>query len=272
MSSFGGTVKLTGESEYRKALSEISSNLKVLNSEMKAVTSEYDNNDKSVENLSAQNDVLNKKIDEQEKKVNVLKDALAKSKEETGENSETTKKWQTELNNAQADLNKLNREVENNAKTMEDALSETKEEADAVEDFGGRILLGIYDHRNAQLVLHIHDLLAVFGISNARHGVFNTDLFGNQTGKHVQLVALCQGDHQLCLANAGLSLDIQAGTVAYHTGNIVFSNQGFHLVPILVNNRNVMTLAGKILQNRPTNGSKSDNYNFHIKSPNLIQK
>ena len=42
MSSFGGTVKLTGESEYRKALGEISSNLKVLNSEMKAVTSQYE--------------------------------------------------------------------------------------------------------------------------------------------------------------------------------------------------------------------------------------
>ena len=54
MSSFGGTVKLTGESEYKKALSEISSNLKVLNSEMKVVTSQYDKNDKSVENLYSQ--------------------------------------------------------------------------------------------------------------------------------------------------------------------------------------------------------------------------
>ena len=132
MSSFGGSVKLTGESEYRKALSEISSNLKVLNSEMKSVTSQYDKNDKSVENLSSQNEVLNKKIDEQEKKVSILKDALAKSKEETGENSEKTKKWQTELNNAQADLNKLNRELDTNKKTMAEAVDGTKKEADAV--------------------------------------------------------------------------------------------------------------------------------------------
>ena len=40
--SFGGSVKLTGESEYQKALRGISDNLRVLNSEMKAVTSEYD--------------------------------------------------------------------------------------------------------------------------------------------------------------------------------------------------------------------------------------
>lgn len=136
MSSFGGSVKLTGESEYRKALSEISSNLKVLNSEMKSVTSQYDKNDKSVENLSSQNEVLNKKIEEQEKKVNLLKDALAESQKETGENSEKTKKWQIELNNAQTDLNKLNRELDTNSKTMEEAVEGTKDEADAVEDFG----------------------------------------------------------------------------------------------------------------------------------------
>lgn len=39
---FGGTVKLTGESEYRRALSNISNNLRVLSSEMKVVTSQYD--------------------------------------------------------------------------------------------------------------------------------------------------------------------------------------------------------------------------------------
>ena len=56
--SFGGTVKLTGESEYRKALSNISNNLRVLSSEMKVVTSQYDSNDRSVSNLSKQNEVL----------------------------------------------------------------------------------------------------------------------------------------------------------------------------------------------------------------------
>ena len=47
--SFGGTVKLTGESEYQKALRGITDNLKVLNSEMKVVTSQYDKNDGSAE-------------------------------------------------------------------------------------------------------------------------------------------------------------------------------------------------------------------------------
>ena len=141
-----------------KALSGISDNLKLLNSEMKTVTSQYDKNDKSAENLSAQSEVLNKKIDEQEKKVKVLSDALAKAKEETGDNSDTTKKWQTELNNAKADLNKLNRELDTNVKTMEEALQGTKEETEAVEDFGeeaeksGKSALSMGDIIKANLI------------------------------------------------------------------------------------------------------------------------
>ena len=95
--SFGGSVKLTGESEYQKALRGITDNLKVLNSEMKVVTSQYDKNDNSSQKLKATSEVLNKKIAEQESKVGILKEALAKAEQETGKNSTTTKKWQNDL-------------------------------------------------------------------------------------------------------------------------------------------------------------------------------
>lgn len=109
--SFGGTVKLTGESEYQKALRGITDNLKVLNSEMKVVTSQYDKNDNSSAKLKATSEVLNKKIAEQESKIKVLKSALAQAEQETGKNSATTKKWQVQLNNAEAELNDLNKEL-----------------------------------------------------------------------------------------------------------------------------------------------------------------
>ena len=109
--SFGGSVKLTGESEYQKALRGISDNLKVLNSEMKVVTSQYDKNDNSSQKLKETSEVLNKKIEEQKSKINVLKSALADSEKETGKNSDTTKKWQMQLNNAEAELNDMNKEL-----------------------------------------------------------------------------------------------------------------------------------------------------------------
>ena len=117
--SFGGSVKLTGESEYQKALRGITDNLKVLNSEMKVVTSQYDKNDNSSAKLKATSEVLNKKIDEQKAKINILKSALAQAEAETGKNSDTTKKWQVQLNNAEAELNDMNRELKDQHGNLE---------------------------------------------------------------------------------------------------------------------------------------------------------
>ena len=72
MPGFGGAVKLTGETEYKKALKSITQGLKEVSSEMKLVSSEYSKNDKSTKALSAQSETLAKKLDLQKQKVNVL--------------------------------------------------------------------------------------------------------------------------------------------------------------------------------------------------------
>ena len=66
--SFGGSVKLTGESEYRKALQQITSELRVMASQMQIVTATYVKNDTSVEGLTARNKVLNEQIEKQKEK------------------------------------------------------------------------------------------------------------------------------------------------------------------------------------------------------------
>ena len=156
--AFGGTVKLTGESEYKKALNDITNNLKVLNSEMKVVTSQFDKNDKSTSNLSQQNDVLNKKIAEQKDKVEILSKALATAESETGKNSNTSQKWRVELNNAQAELNKLVKNVDDNEKAMKDSEKATEENTDAIDKFGkeaddsGKSALSLGDIIKANLI------------------------------------------------------------------------------------------------------------------------
>ena len=72
MAGFGGAVKLTGESEYRKALRNITQSLKEVDSELKLVSSQYDKTDRSQEALSAQADALSKKYDAQAQKVKLL--------------------------------------------------------------------------------------------------------------------------------------------------------------------------------------------------------
>lgn len=76
MAGFGGAVKLTGESEYRRALQAITQTLREVDSELKVVTSQFDKTDKSEEALTAQSDVLSKKLETQKEKVRVLSQSL----------------------------------------------------------------------------------------------------------------------------------------------------------------------------------------------------
>lgn len=139
--SFGGAVKLTGESEYQKALRGIADNLKVLGSEMKVVSSQYDKNDNSSQKLKATSEVLNKKIEEQKSKINVLKTALAQAEAETGKNSTTTKKWQNDLNNAEAELNDMNRELKEQHGNLDKSSEKTTRLGDIIK--GNLISQGI---------------------------------------------------------------------------------------------------------------------------------
>lgn len=72
--ALGGTIKLQGESEYRRALSQITQSLREVSSEMKVVTSTYDKNDTSTEALTAKSDVLNKRLEEQKSKLKLVSD------------------------------------------------------------------------------------------------------------------------------------------------------------------------------------------------------
>ena len=207
MSSFGGTVKLTGESEYKKALAEISGNLKVLGSEMKAVSTQYDKNDKSVENLSGQNEVLNKQIAEQEKKVSILKEALAKSKDETGENSKQTKNWQTQLNNAQAELNNLNRNLDTNEQLMNETAEANRKGYKSIEEMAEA------EKKAQKETLTLGDIIKGNLISEAIKGGLTALANGIKSVGSAMAGALADGsayaDNILTLsAQTGLSTDI----------------------------------------------------------------
>lgn len=72
--ALGGSIKLKGESEYRRALNQITQNLREVSSEMKIVTSTYDKNDTSTEALTAKSGVLNNRLEEQKAKLKLVSD------------------------------------------------------------------------------------------------------------------------------------------------------------------------------------------------------
>lgn len=100
MAGFGGAVKLTGESQYRQALSSISRSLREVGSEMKVVSSAYDRNDKSTAAISAKTDVLNRKLEQQKARLSTLqsqyKSYSATMQQNAAKHQELTQKYEAE--------------------------------------------------------------------------------------------------------------------------------------------------------------------------------
>ena len=112
---------LSGEKEYKAAISQIGDGMRVLNSEMRKVESEYAKNADSVEALTKVNDVLERKIYSQTEKIETLKAALQTSAEKYGVADKRTMAWQASLNNAEAELNKMNDELAKNNAELDKA-------------------------------------------------------------------------------------------------------------------------------------------------------
>ena len=111
MASFGGAVKLTGESSYRAALRNITQNLKEVSSEMKLVASQYDKGDTSTEALSAKSEVLNKKLEQQKSKLSTLQAQYGKMSSEYQTQTANHDKLAQSYKEEQEKLERIGREL-----------------------------------------------------------------------------------------------------------------------------------------------------------------
>lgn len=142
---------LSGEKEYKQAISEIGSGMNVLNSEMRKVQSAYAQNADSVEALSAKNDVLGRKISTQIEKIEYLRAALQQSAEKYGEADKRTMQWQTSLNNAEADLNSLNNQVDENKQKIADSGKEMGNLGDVVNGLTSKLGIQLPDSMKSSM-------------------------------------------------------------------------------------------------------------------------
>lgn len=111
MASFGGAVKLVGESEYRAALRNISQNLKEVSSELKLVSSQYDKNDTSIEALTAKQTALTHRLEEQKAKLSVLREQYEKMGGEYQKNKEKHEQLVASYNREKSELERIGREL-----------------------------------------------------------------------------------------------------------------------------------------------------------------
>lgn len=131
--ALGGTIKLQGESEYRRALSQITQNLREVSSEMKIVTSTYDKNDTSTEALTAKSDVLNKRLEEQKSKLKLVSDQYKQYQDAVKQSADEHTQLGEKLENAKEKLASIEVQCGKNSKEYEDqkkAVDELQKEYD----------------------------------------------------------------------------------------------------------------------------------------------
>lgn len=133
----GPIIGVEGEKEFKKALAAINKDMAVLGSEMGKVTAQFASNASSMDALKAKSEVYNKQIDEQKKKIETLKQALANSAAEFGENDVKTKNWQIALNKAEAELAKTENALKATSDEMEGFGKAADDTSNKFENMGG---------------------------------------------------------------------------------------------------------------------------------------
>lgn len=103
--SFGGSVKLTGESEYRQAIKNCISSLQSMSSALKSQTAEFNSSDKAIKNSASAQKQLNETIKTQQAELSKAKSQYAS--------------YQVALQNQTTKHNLLNKEYKNAVTELE---------------------------------------------------------------------------------------------------------------------------------------------------------
>lgn len=107
MAGFGGSVKLKGESEYRRALTQITQSLKVVSSEMKATASSFESGDKSQEDLAKSSKDLKSALETEKTALSSLKGKLATMQAEYNKTGQKHQELVNKYNQEKAKLDEI---------------------------------------------------------------------------------------------------------------------------------------------------------------------
>lgn len=111
MAGFGGAVKLTGESEYKKALSSIRQSLQETGSALTLLNSKYSSNDKSMATNKAKVSELNNILDKQTGAYNKLKSSMDSMQSKYNAQAQAHDKLQKEYDEEKTKLSQLESSV-----------------------------------------------------------------------------------------------------------------------------------------------------------------
>lgn len=132
MAGFGGSVKLTGESEYRQAIQRCTQSLQTMSSALKNQTADFNSNDKSMKNTAAAQKQLNDTITKQQQAVNQAKSTLAGYSTEMQKQTTLHNQLNKEYKSAVVELDKIKKSSGENS-------TEYKKQAQVVDELGKKL-------------------------------------------------------------------------------------------------------------------------------------
>ena len=133
------SIKLDGEQEFKKQLSNVNGELRNLKSDMQLVTAQFEGQANSLEALTAKDELLRKEIEQQEEKVRALTNAYQDSLDVYGEVDSRTDKYRQSLNRAKTELLNMQRELQDNSRYMDEARRSADKTASSIDEFGDAV-------------------------------------------------------------------------------------------------------------------------------------
>lgn len=130
----GAQVELSGEKQYKQAISELNAANKTMRAEMSRLQTEYAENAKSSEFLTQKSQLLGDMLLRQQEKVKTLQAAVAHAAEEYGESSTRTQGYAASLAKAQEEEIKLQRALNEANAELEEATAREGDYGNAVDE------------------------------------------------------------------------------------------------------------------------------------------
>ena len=118
--NIGPEIGVDGEAEYRRQINQIIQQSKTLESQMKLVASQFTATTTAEEKNAKTASVLTKQIEVQRDRVKLLAEQTGKAAAKYGEADIRTQKYQEQLNKATASLNKMQNELRDTSRGVED--------------------------------------------------------------------------------------------------------------------------------------------------------
>ena len=131
-------IALDGEKEFKDQMAGVNRELRNLGSEMKLAEEKFRGQEDSVEALTEKDRILRREIEQQQEKVRALSQAVVDASEAYGKTDRKTDDFRQSLNRAQADLIRMQRELQDTEEALRDVGKEAGDAGNSMEWFGGQ--------------------------------------------------------------------------------------------------------------------------------------